>query len=78
MKKLLGIVVLGLLLSGNAFAQESSRIEWRCVGSQPYTMKDITIILDFKSKELIYEYTGTDNKKLYRNISEIISFDKDS
>ena len=50
MKKLLGIIVLGLLLSGNAYAET-----WTCenhrFGKVMYDVKDTEIVLSFPNND---------------------------
>ena len=50
MKKLLGIVVLGLLLSGNAFGETWTRDNFRH-GKAMYEVKDSEIILSFPNND---------------------------
>ena len=71
MKKLLGIVVLGLLLSGNAYAEV---LTWSCKESKD--IKWINWQLDLKNKELRSQWLNTKNKQ-YKQVAKIISIGKD-
>ena len=71
MKKLLGIVVLGLLLSGNAYAEV---LTWSCKESK--NIKWINWQLDLKNKELRSQWLNTKNKQ-YEQVAKIISIGKD-
>ena len=53
MKKLLGIVVLGLLLSGNAYAELITLDCKSLIKDQPQNMKYMTLRIDTKKKLLI-------------------------
>jgi len=59
MKKLLGIVVLGLLLSGNAYAE---KVMLSCK-PQDKKNKPVSFILDDKNKNLVFEGTEFLNEK---------------
>ena len=67
MKKLLGIVVLGLLLSGNAYAE---KITWNCTGWK--NIKWINWQLDSKINELSSQWQSRDGKN-HDQIARIIS-----
>ena len=67
MKKLLGIVVLSLLLSGNAYAEV---LTWSCKESK--NIKWINWQLDLKNKELRSQWLNTKNKQ-YEQVAKIIS-----
>ena len=71
MKKLLGIVILGLLLSGNAYAEV---LTWSCKESK--NIKWINWQLDLKNKELRSQWLNTKNKQ-YEQVAKIISIGKD-
>ena len=71
MKKLLGIVVLSLLLSGNAYAEV---LTWSCKESK--NIKWINWQLDLKNKELRSQWLNTKNKQ-YEQVAKIISIGKD-
>ena len=71
MKKLLVIVILGLLLSGNAYAEV---LTWSCKESK--NIKWINWQLDLKNKELRYQWLNTKNKQ-YEQVAKIISIGKD-
>ena len=57
MKKLLGIVVLGLLLSGNAFAEE---IIISCKSTKYKYVNDGSNILVYSTKKIEIKVYGTD------------------
>ena len=71
MKKLLGIVILGLLLNGNAYAEV---LTWSCKESK--NIKWINWQLDLKNKELRSQWLNTKNKQ-YEQVAKIISIGKD-
>ena len=71
MKKLLRIVVLSLLLSGNAYAEV---LTWSCKESK--NIKWINWQLDLKNKELRSQWLNTKNKQ-YEQVAKIISIGKD-
>ena len=71
MKKLLVIVILGLLLSGNAYAEV---LTWSCKESK--NIKWINWQLDLKNKELRSQWLNTKNKQ-YEQVAKIISIGKD-
>ena len=71
MKKLLGIVILGLLLSGNAYAEV---LTWSCKESK--NIKWINWQLDLKNKELRSQWLNTKNKQ-FKQVAKIISIGKD-
>ena len=71
MKKLLRIVVLSLLLSGNAYAEV---LTWSCKESK--NIKWINWQLDLKNKELRSQWLNTKNKQ-FKQVAKIISIGKD-
>ena len=71
MKKLLVIVILGLLLSGNAYAEV---LTWSCKESK--NIKWINWQLDLKNKELRSQWLNTKNKQ-FKQVAKIISIGKD-
>tara|TARA_B100000989_G_scaffold202527_1_gene153255 strand:- start:100 stop:1188 length:1089 start_codon:yes stop_codon:yes gene_type:complete len=68
MKKLLGIVVLGLLLSGNTYAEI---IKWKCGSSS--TLEWINWQLDLDNKVLTSQWKRKDSSKRQDQVARIIN-----
>ena len=68
MKKLLGIVVLGLLLSSNAYGEV---LTWNCGKSE--TLKWINWQLDLEKKQLTSQWENKNKNKKEDQVARVIS-----